>query len=683
MLAYLGGEELAQADAAPAAALSAEDDLAATVLVIDQFEELVTTNLEHWPAREGFFRQLGAALERLPNLWVVLTLREDYVARLDPYAELLPNRQRARFYMERMGVAAAQEAVTRPAADYGHPFIPGVAETLVDNLRRIRVHSEDEPHLGQYVEPVQLQVVCFQLWDKLNGPGGRWRTDPDPSSQQITEADLPLDYIDQALTRFYEDALHDVLADPKVQAARVSERALRDWFSRQLITDAGIRNSLLRNEETRRTSGLPNVAVDRLARHYLVRTELRAGGAWVELVHDRFVEPILDANFDWIQRQSPLLRAAQEWQDNGRQPERLLLAPQLTVLAAEIAAAPQDPLVAEFVAASAAAAKAEADRLAAIQREQELAQAQLLARSSQERLVVEAKRAEEQEQAARRLRRQLVVIVFMGFLAVVAAIVASVAGYVANQLASDARSAEARAKAAFSVAVVEKVAAQTAQAEAYAMATTAAAARAAAVDQLVTSVAAQKTSEAQRVAEVQSRATSAALAENLAILLTRQAPSGLPTPIVEPGVSPGPTPEVLPIQAIQAQKTPRPRRRQPAQSCRRPLARQSSGQQMQPLRPCYRTSRRLKRPLPRPPRQHQRRVRRPSELHPMASCRVTSWWLLRPSTCAGRPASQTNPKTTKLASLSRISGCWSWSQGKRSTASPGGASQVLRRLWER
>ena len=165
-----------------------------------------------------------------------------------------------------------------------------------------------------------------------------------------------------------------------MQAAGVSERALRDWFSRQLITDAGIRNSLLRNEETRRTGGLPNVAVDRLARHYLVRTELRAGGAWVELVHDRFVEPILDANFDWIQRQSPLLRAAQEWQDNGRQPERLLLAPQLAVLAAEIAAAPQDPLVAEFVAASAAAAKAEADRLAAIQREQELAQAQLLAR---------------------------------------------------------------------------------------------------------------------------------------------------------------------------------------------------------------------------------------------------------------------------------------------------------------
>ncbi len=270
------------------------------------------------------------------------------------------------------------------------------------------------------------------------------------------------------------------------------------------------------------------MAVDRLARHYLVRTELRAGGAWVELVHDRFVEPILDANFDWIQRQSPLLRAAQEWQDNGRQPERLLLAPQLTVLAAEIAAAPQDPLVAEFVAASAAAAKAEAARLAAIQREQELAQAQLLARSSQERLVVEAKRAEEQEQAARRLRRQLVVIVFIGFLAIVAAIVAGMAGYVANQLAMDARTAEARAKAALSVALVEKIGAQTAQADAYAMATAAAAA--------------QQTSEAQRLEAEAARQSVFELANSLAVALTALAPTATPTPTDTPTPASTPTP---------------------------------------------------------------------------------------------------------------------------------------------
>ena len=49
---------------------------------------------------------------------------------------------------------------------------------------------------------------------------------------------------------------------------------------------------MFRNENTGETDGLPNRAVDLLADQFLLRTELRAGGAWVELVHDRFIKPI-------------------------------------------------------------------------------------------------------------------------------------------------------------------------------------------------------------------------------------------------------------------------------------------------------------------------------------------------------------------------------------------------------
>ena len=111
------------------------------VLIIDQFEEIVTTHLERWQERAAFFRQLEAAMAADPLLWVVLTLREDYVAALDPYARLLSNRLRARFYMQRMGYEAALEAVRRPAEQYGRPFAPNVAEALVDNLRQIRVRD--------------------------------------------------------------------------------------------------------------------------------------------------------------------------------------------------------------------------------------------------------------------------------------------------------------------------------------------------------------------------------------------------------------------------------------------------------------------------------------------------------------------------------------------------------------
>ncbi len=273
------------------------------VLVIDQFEEIITSHGERWQEREAFFRQLNRALLDDPSLWVVLSLREDFVAALDPYAELMANRLRARFYMERMGVAAALEAVRRPAELAGRPFAPGVAERLVDNLRQVRVPGQRGTVADQYVEPVQLQVVCYQLWAHLRGrqPG------------EITSADLAeAGDVDLSLAAFYESAIANVLSQRDLG---VTEQQVRTWFSTRLITENGTRSIVLRNEQQGRTAGLPNAAVDLLARQFLLRTELRAGETWVELVHDRFLEPILRAN---RARETPLALDAEAWLTAGR-----------------------------------------------------------------------------------------------------------------------------------------------------------------------------------------------------------------------------------------------------------------------------------------------------------------------------------------------------------------------------
>ncbi len=52
----------------------------AHVLVIDQFEEIFSTHLEHWEHREAFFQQLEEAMLADPLLWVVLVLREDIMS---------------------------------------------------------------------------------------------------------------------------------------------------------------------------------------------------------------------------------------------------------------------------------------------------------------------------------------------------------------------------------------------------------------------------------------------------------------------------------------------------------------------------------------------------------------------------------------------------------------------------
>lgn len=62
------------------------------VLIIDQFEEIVTTRLGRWPEREAVFCRLKQTMRDDPHLWVVLTLRADYVAANYPFQVLSPLR---------------------------------------------------------------------------------------------------------------------------------------------------------------------------------------------------------------------------------------------------------------------------------------------------------------------------------------------------------------------------------------------------------------------------------------------------------------------------------------------------------------------------------------------------------------------------------------------------------------
>jgi hypothetical protein len=214
------------------------------VLVIDQFEEIITSHPERWPERETFFRALDAAMLADPSLWIVLTLREDYVAALDPYAQWMADKLRARFYMERMGIQAATDAIRRPAELGGRPFAPGVAETLVDNLRHIKVAGQADEQLGQHVEPVQLQVVCYQLWERLTA------RPPGP----ITEADLQAaGEVDSALAAFYSNALLAALA---AHGPSIVQRQVREWFEKELITKARTRGTVYQSETE--TAGMPN-----------------------------------------------------------------------------------------------------------------------------------------------------------------------------------------------------------------------------------------------------------------------------------------------------------------------------------------------------------------------------------------------------------------------------------------
>lgn len=259
-----------------------EDDFPTLrVAVFDQFEEIFTSYPDRWKQRGGLFEQVRSALDQDILLRVLFVIREDYVAQLDPYARLLSEGMRTRFRLEKLRQGAALKAVTGPLEKTNRSFAEGVADGLVANLltvQRRNLAGDLVPVRGEFVEPVQLQVVCQKLWNSLG-----------PEVGEITDAHVQeFGDVEQALQEFYEQCVQEI-----VEATPVGERTLRSWFGTELITEDGKRGTVNKGPEGSSTALQKSVDL------YLISRHRRLGGDWYELAHARFIEPIRRSNERW------------------------------------------------------------------------------------------------------------------------------------------------------------------------------------------------------------------------------------------------------------------------------------------------------------------------------------------------------------------------------------------------
>src|SRR5215213_4469406 len=167
---------------------------------------------------------------------------------------------------------------------------------------------------GPDIQPVQLQVVCHRLWNQL-------------SDDQI-QIDLELvkahGDVSDALGGFYAESVAAV-----AQKTGAPERDLRAWFDEHLITKQGIRGQML--WESGQSTGLNDEAIRELIDTHLVRAESRRGATWLELAHDRLIDPVRANNDTWYQvNLSALQQQARLWQSQGRAPGFLLSGEALT-----------------------------------------------------------------------------------------------------------------------------------------------------------------------------------------------------------------------------------------------------------------------------------------------------------------------------------------------------------------
>lgn len=259
------------------------------VVIFDQFEEIFITHPERWKDRESFFDSVGLALEQDPSLRVVFAIREEFIARMDPFAPILPEKLRTRFRLERLRESAALLAVTGPLKGTEYTFAAGAAEKLVKGLQQVPVKSATGTVnvLSEFIEPVQLQVVCKNMWQSL------------PPNVRVIDEKYIEDFgdADGALAAYYDDCVVKA-----VELSNIREGILRRWFERKLITPDRTRGTAYQDTST--TGGLKNETVSILEDFHLVRPELRGGASWYELTHDRLIAPIIKSNENWLNKRS-------------------------------------------------------------------------------------------------------------------------------------------------------------------------------------------------------------------------------------------------------------------------------------------------------------------------------------------------------------------------------------------
>jgi hypothetical protein len=361
-----------RADPAELVALTGGQSAPATLITIDQFEEVFT--LCDAAERDALAASLASLLEAGRGHRVLLTMREEFRSRLVELRSLARFLEKGWYSMRPMGYEELRAAVERPAALVNLQFQSGIVDDLVKKV------------LGQPAALPLLQFTLRTLWDQRDRNRITWEV-----YRQVGD---PLNALRSSADRFYEALAPQTQDEARrilLELVRVDEllEAYRQPVPRSRLLQAGKAN----------TADVLRVLADN---DYLrVSADGAAEDPIVEVKHEslirnwpRLVTWIDEKRIERRQRMA-LTQAAHRWVASGKPAEGLLTGWQL-----EEAKRQPDLSDAEreFVEASAEQVdRAQREREAALRREAE-----------QERAVASAER-----KLRRRTTVALVVVVLV------------------------------------------------------------------------------------------------------------------------------------------------------------------------------------------------------------------------------------------------------------------------------
>jgi WD40 repeat protein len=307
--------------------------LAPVLLVVDQAEELVSTT----PAaeRDAFLRLLRGALAEDRRLWVVATLRSEFLDDLltAGFADLF----RQPVLVGPPGRSALFEIIERPAAQAGVRFAPGLVSRMVDETGG----GDALPMLAYTLDALYRRA----------GPGGL-----------VTE-------------RMYRElgGVEGALADQADRiAAALRAGAGRDAVMPTLLRFVALEESgpALRRAPRSALDPTERRVVDAFVAARLMTSDVEGGDAVVRVVHEALyrrwppLRQAVEAAEEMLRRRAKLERWAQDWVRSGRRDSYLLTGERLELAEEEAAELGLPAAVAEFLEHSRRLDRAAMERLA-------------------------------------------------------------------------------------------------------------------------------------------------------------------------------------------------------------------------------------------------------------------------------------------------------------------------------
>lgn len=325
----------------------AETHGAPAILVLDQFEEFFLYHPR--PLQTPLVQQLAAiAADVRSNLHILLSLREDSLARLDALRAVIPDILAVTVPLRPLGVTAARDAIRKPVATWAseHATSVTVEDSLIESLiRQVQVRATARPDAAEVEPTVELpllQLTLDRLWressrakggfslagamlDRLGGAAGIVR---DHLLATIGDLNAGQRALAPLLFRFLVTAGGGKQAWRAADLARELKREAEAEREARGATDPSADGpAAADNTGEAEVAGTLQLLASGRARILRTQPDPRGGAPLYELFHDALADPVQQ-----VVREA-LVAEAQRRLSRARRRQRITLASAIGVLA--------------------------------------------------------------------------------------------------------------------------------------------------------------------------------------------------------------------------------------------------------------------------------------------------------------------------------------------------------------